>query len=142
MNDIADLNLEFYEESISFSEKDLEKFAEVSGDFNPIHMNEEFAISQGFTTRIVHGALMISRVSGIIATKFPGPGTIIGSIEWKFILPVQINQDLILKFTLARFGPRKGILELRVLNPSGKIVQESKIVLFLIDKITPKSTDG
>jgi 3-hydroxybutyryl-CoA dehydratase len=130
MNDTNDLHLEFYEECISFTEKDLEQFAEVSGDFNPLHMNEEFAISQGFPTRIVHGALMISKVSGIIASQFPGPGTIIGSIEWKFILPVHINQDLILNFTLARFGPRKGTLELRVFNESGAIVQESKIVLF------------
>ena len=130
MKNPSNLNWEFHEETLAFSEIDLENFASVSGDFNPVHLDEEFAIAQGFAGRIVHGALMISKVSGIIATSFPGPGTIIGSIEWKFISPVLVGQNLDVKFALERLNDKKGLLGLKILNDFGDLLQEANIVLF------------
>ena len=125
------MGVELYEDFVSFTEEEVGKFAEISGDFNPLHLDEEFAISQGFKGKIVHGAFMISKVSAIIATKFPGPGTIIGSVEWKFILPILINEKVLVKCTLTKNESRKAVLEVQILNEAGSIVQESKIILFL-----------
>lgn len=130
MNLDNNLQKEFFEEFVSFSSEDVEQFAKVSGDYNPLHLDEEFAIAQGFSNRIVHGALVISRVSGIIASKFPGAGTIIGTIEWKFISPVLINQELKLVFTLSKSQTRKGLLELSVFNDAQSVVQEAKLIIF------------
>lgn len=130
MNFDDDLSIEYYEVAISFSSEDVDKFAMVSGDFNPLHLNEKFAITQGFSNRIVHGALLISKVSGIIASDFPGAGTILGSIEWKFISPVLINQQLKLKFTLSKTGSRKCILELVVVDDTERTLQESRMIIF------------
>jgi acyl dehydratase len=121
---------EFYEEVLSFSSEDVIDFARISGDYNPLHLDEKFALAQGFENRIVHGALVISKVSGIIASKFPGPGTIIGTIDWKFLSPVFINQELKLKFALSQTGTRKGLLELTALDDSRKVIQEARIVIF------------
>lgn len=121
---------EFYEEFVSFSSEDVKQFAKVSGDYNPLHLDEEFAIAQGFSNRIVHGALVISRVSGIVASNFPGAGTIIGAIEWKFVSPVLINQELKLMFTLSKTQTRKGLLELVVLNETKSVVQEGRLIIF------------
>jgi len=126
----TDPDKEYYETFVSFSSKDIEKFAELSGDFNPLHLDEKFAMEQGFSNRIVHGALLISKVSGIIASNFPGAGTIIGSIEWKFISPVLINQELKLIFSLSKTHTRKGILDLVVVDDVGRIIQESRIIIF------------
>lgn len=131
MNQRDSLQKDFYEETISISPRDLEQFAEISGDYNPLHFDEKFAMSQGFANRIVHGALVISKVSGIIASRFPGAGTIIGSIDWKFVLPVLVNQDLKLEFNLIRTNTRKAALELAVLDYDGNLVQEARMIVFL-----------
>ncbi len=121
---------EFYEEIVSFTSEDVEQFAKVSGDYNPLHLDEEFAIAQGFGNRIVHGALLISRVSGIIASNFPGSGTILGTIEWKFVHPVLINQKLNLMFTMSKTQGRKGLLELSVLSDEKIVLQEARLIIF------------
>jgi 3-hydroxybutyryl-CoA dehydratase len=122
---------EYYEAVLSFSIEDVDNFAKVSSDYNPLHMDQEFAKAHGFENRIVHGALVISKVSGIIASKFPGPGTIIGTIEWKFLSPVLIHQELKLKFTLDKSATRKCLLELNVLDDSKNLIQEARMVIFL-----------
>jgi acyl dehydratase len=121
---------EYHESYVTFSSRDVDQFAEISGDFNPIHLDKKFALTQGFSDRIVHGALLISKVSGIIASDFPGAGTIIGSIEWKFISPVLINQELKMMFSLSKTHTRKGIIDLAVLDDVGCVIQESKITIF------------
>lgn len=130
MNLDSNSQKEFYEEIVSFSSEDVEHFAKVSGDYNPLHLDENFAIAHGFSNRIVHGALVISKVSGIIASNFPGAGTIIGTIEWKFVSPVLINQELRLMFTLSKTQTRKGVLELAVLDETERVVQEARIIIF------------
>ena len=56
--------------------EDIKKFADVSGDFNPVHLDEEFAKKTIFKNRIAHGFLTASFISTIIATELPGPGSI------------------------------------------------------------------
>ena len=72
--------------------EDIKKFADVSGDFNPVHLEEEFAKKTIFKGRIAHGFLTASFISTIIATELPGPGSIYLKQSLKFLAPVYINE--------------------------------------------------
>lgn len=78
-----------------FSSKDVELFAEVSQDYNPIHLDEEIAKKSIFKQRVVHGALVSSVFSMIFGTKFPGEGTIYAKEEISYRKPVFLNTDII-----------------------------------------------
>ncbi|MDJ0914550.1 MAG: MaoC family dehydratase [Desulfobacterales bacterium] len=74
--------------SKTISESDIYLFAGISGDFNPAHINEEYAKQTFFKTRIAHGMLTASFISTLIGTKLPGPGTIYMRQELNFLAPV------------------------------------------------------
>jgi 3-hydroxybutyryl-CoA dehydratase len=120
-----------HEESFTISKSEMLEFARISGDYNPIHLDLEYSISQGFRGCIVYGALVISRVSGIIASKFPGPGTVIGSVDWKFIAPIYVNQVLTVKMKLNYSESRKKLLDLEILNELGELAQEAQLAIFV-----------
>ena len=77
--------------------QDIKKFAEVSGDYNPVHLDEEFAKKTIFKRRIAHGFLTASFISTIIATHLPGPGSIYLKQSLKFLAPVYINEKILIK---------------------------------------------
>lgn len=81
----------------SFSAKDVELFSELSGDKNPVHLNEEYASQTIFGTRIVHGALASSVFSTIFASKLPGAGCIYLKSENKFLKPIYLNENILFK---------------------------------------------
>ena len=74
--------------------EDVDMFAAVSGDTNPVHLDEAFAASTAFGGRIAHGLLVASYVSTILGTKLPGPGSIYVSQSLSFCAPVRIG-DLV-----------------------------------------------
>ena len=76
----------------TITEEDIVKFAEVSGDFNPVHMNEEFAQTTIFKGRIVHGMLSVSYISAILAKQIPG--TIYLKQTVMFKKPVRIGDTI------------------------------------------------
>lgn len=71
--------------------RDIETFAEISGDFNAIHLDDEYAQSTQFGGRIAHGMLSASLISAAIATKLPGPGAVYVSQSLSFKAPVRLN---------------------------------------------------
>lgn len=76
------------------TEKDIQTFADVSGDHNPVHLNEEFAKTTIFKERIAHGMLGASFISKAIGVDLPGPGTIYLSQNLKFKAPVKIGDTV------------------------------------------------
>ncbi len=72
----------------SFSQEDVIVFSEVTGDKNPIHLDEEYASKTLFKKRIVHGFLGASVFSKILGTLFPGEGTIYLKQDLKFMAPM------------------------------------------------------
>ncbi len=84
---------DYYEEKISFPKESIIKFAEVSGDFNPIHVSDHYAQLSLFGRPIVHGMLAASVFSKILGTKFPGEGTVYLAQNLKFIAPVYPDTD-------------------------------------------------
>ena len=73
------------------SEQDVIDFARVSGDYNPLHMDEDYAKTTQFKGRIAHGALSASYISAILGTDLPGPGAVFMELNLKFVRPVRIG---------------------------------------------------
>jgi len=78
----------------TITEADLVLFAGVSGDSNPVHMNQDYAEKTPFGGRIVHGMLSASFLSTAIASKLPGPGTIYLKQNLVFRAPVRIGDTV------------------------------------------------
>jgi len=76
------------------SESDMYLYAGVTGDFNPAHINEEYAKKTFFETRIVHGMLTGGFISTVIGNQLPGSGTIYIRQELNFLAPVRIGDTI------------------------------------------------
>lgn len=75
-------------------------FAEVSGDNNPLHLDEAYARRTPFRGRIAHGALIASYLSGVLGNELPGPGAIFVRMDIGFQRPVRIGDTLVAKATI------------------------------------------
>jgi len=69
-------------------------FAEVCGDFNPLHMDEEYAKTTIFGGRIAHGALSASYLSAVLGNQLPGPGAVFLEMNMRFRRPVRIGETV------------------------------------------------
>ncbi len=96
----------------TISEQDISQFAAVSGDDNPIHMDEAFAADSRFKKRIAHGMLSASFISTIVGTKLPGPGCLYVSQALKFRAPVFIGDEVVTTATISDLNPRRGFVTL------------------------------
>ena len=76
------------------TETDIYLYAGITGDFNPAHVNEEYAKNTFFKTRIAHGMLTAGFISAIIANQLPGPGTIYLNQNLSFMAPVHIGDTI------------------------------------------------
>lgn len=78
----------------TFTDADIVMFAGVSGDTNPVHINEEYAKTTMFKGRIAHGMISAALISAVFGTKLPGPGCIYVNQSLKFRAPVRIGDTL------------------------------------------------
>ncbi len=78
----------------TISKQDVDNFAELSGDINPLHVDDKFAQLRGFTGRIAHGALLISYLSELVGVYFPGENCLLQTINIKFLSPAYINDTV------------------------------------------------
>ena len=83
------------------TEADILMFSGVSGDTNPVHLNEEYAGDTMFKGRIAHGMLSASFISAAIGTKLPGPGAIYMKQDLKFLAPVRIGDTAVATVTVS-----------------------------------------
>jgi 3-hydroxybutyryl-CoA dehydratase len=89
------------------SEADIVMFAGVSGDTNPVHLDQTFAEKTPFKTRIAHGMLSAGFISTVIGTKLPGPGAIYMSQTLRFKAPVKIGDTVTATCTITEIIPEK-----------------------------------
>ncbi|MCL2580655.1 MAG: MaoC family dehydratase [Oscillospiraceae bacterium] len=110
----------------TITETDVTLFAGISGDLNPMHVNEQFARGTIFQSRIAHGMLTGSLFTTIIGMYLPGPGSIYLEQELKFLLPVRFQDTLTATCTVKRklVHKKKVILDCKVINQDGVLVLE------------------
>ena len=123
--------------SKTVSESDVYAFAGITGDFYPIHVDEEFAKGTRFGGRIAHGALLvgfISTVMGKMTARVPPPGGVSYRYEVKFVGPVRFGDTVTTELTLGEIqGDRRELhFTARCVNQRGETVLEGRTVLKLI----------
>ena len=107
------------------SEDDVYQFADITGDFNPLHIDKDKAKESIFGSRIVHGMLVASLVSTVIGMNMPGEGTIFMEQNSKFMAPVFIDDMVEVIVTCSEIiNQNKNIVRLnnQVINQDGKLV--------------------
>ena len=115
----------------SFSDEDVRKFAEISGDKNPVHLDDEYAAQTQFKKRLVHGMLATSLISALLGTELPGEGSIYLGQNIKFRVPVFIGDTVTATVTVIKVREDKPIITLETVckNQDDVVVIEGEAVL-------------
>src|SRR5271165_6749021 len=109
---------------------EVDAFARLANDYNPIHMDDAAARAAGFAGRICHGALLISLISGMIAHAFPGAVWMEHNIQFK--RPALVGQTfefvLSLDETIKKPTKTLGIITVEIRNTAGDLIATSRNV--------------
>jgi 3-hydroxybutyryl-CoA dehydratase len=112
--------------------RDLTAFAEVSGDTNPVHLDEDYAKTTPFQGRIAHGMLSAAYISAVLGTRLPGPGAIYLTQTLKFRRPVKIGDAVTAKVSVAALDERRAHATLStVCIVDGRTVVEGEAVVMV-----------
>ncbi|HZS95280.1 MAG TPA: MaoC family dehydratase [Terriglobales bacterium] len=119
--------------SKTFTQDDVELFSRLSGDTNPVHLDEAYAGQMRFGGRIIHGMLVASLISTVLGTELPGAGSIYLGQQLSFRAPAKVGERLIAKVRVTDWDGLKGriVLATEVIKDDGTqlIVGEAKLVL-------------
>jgi acyl dehydratase len=126
----------------TITESDIVNFAGLSGDFNQIHTDAQYAASGNFGERVAHGLLVVSMATGLIVQTGLMEGTVLAfrELDWKFSRPVLIGDtihaelEIVDKKHLPRLGGGNVVSKIKVLNQHGQVVQRGRMVLLLTSK--------
>ena len=119
------------------TEADILMFAGVSGDTNPVHLNQEFAVETQFQGRIAHGMLTASLISTVIGTKLPGPGCIYLSQSLRFLAPVRAGETVTAHVTIREINlERRRVTMDTVCKVGGKDVLSGEALIMVSRKPT------
>jgi len=110
--------------SKTITDDDIQKFADASGDHNPLHLDDEFAKSTRFGRRIAHGMLSASLISAVIANQLPGQGSIYLGQTLKFVAPVFPGDTITARVTVISIRDDKPVMKLETVcsNQHGEVV--------------------
>ena len=115
----------------TISESDIYQFAGITGDYNPVHINSEYAKQSVFKERVAHGILTAGFISAVLGTKLPGTDTIYLSQHLDFKAPVKIGDTITAEVEVLEKKDRKKIIRLRTIvkNQLDVIVVDGEAVV-------------
>lgn len=112
------------------SDSDVRAFADVSGDHNPIHIDEAYAKTTIFGGRIAHGMHTAGIISAALGSVFPGPGWVYIEQNLKFKAPVPVGSDVTATVVATKLIPEKGFVEFSTTcRVNGKVVLDGSATL-------------
>jgi acyl dehydratase len=114
--------------SITLTEEHVRKYAEITGDYNPLHFDEAFAAKTKFERLVVQGGLTTGILNALVATDMPGPGTVFMSQNWKFTAPVYIGDMITGEAEVLSVHASKPVtqLKIKVTRQTGETVLEGE----------------
>ncbi len=117
----------------TIADEDVRAFAELTGDRNPVHLDEEYAAQTRFGRRIAHGMLGASLISAVLANELPGRGTVYLSQTLKFTAPVFLGDIVTARVTVKSVREDKPVVTLETVctNERGERVVEGEAVVLL-----------
>jgi len=98
----------------SVSDEDMARFAALSGDFNPLHIDDAFARSKQFEGRVVYGALIVAKVSRLIGMELPGRDSVWASISFQWNRPLYVGQTATLEGVITALSEATRLMELKL----------------------------
>jgi 3-hydroxybutyryl-CoA dehydratase len=108
----------------------VQAFAEITGDTNPVHLDETFAARTNFGGRVAHGMLAAAYISAVVGTRLPGPGSVYLTQSLRFRRPVRIGDEVTAKATVKALDERNGRVTLAtVCSVRGKAVMDGEAVV-------------
>lgn len=118
----------------TITEDDIQTFGDLSGDYNPLHFNDEWAKTTIFGGRIAHGLLTASFISTTIGMHLPGPGTIYMSQSMRFLGPVRIGDTITAQVEVIKLNDEKERVTLKTIctNQDGKVVLDGEALVTLM----------
>src|SRR5215831_2954027 len=107
--------------SKQFTENDVAQFATLTGDFNPMHMEQEYAASTHLGRRVVHGMLVASYVSTLVGMRLPGAGSLWVQQSYRWRKPVFLGDTVEFTLTVKQKSPglRSVAVEVKAVNQDG-----------------------
>jgi 3-hydroxybutyryl-CoA dehydratase len=115
----------------TITEADIVQYAGITGDFNPIHIDAEYAKQSMFKERVAHGMLVSGLISAVLGTRLPGPNSIYLAQDLKFTAPVKIGDTVTALVTVTEKRDDKRIITLKttVSNQRGEVVVDGRAVV-------------
>ena len=115
---------------------DIDAFAQVTGDHNPVHVDEAFAQQTRFGRRIAHGMLTASLISSVLANKLPGEGSVYLGQTLQFVAPVFPGDEVTARVTVKEVRDDKPIVKLETIcvNQRGETVIRGEASVLLPNK--------
>ncbi len=114
--------------TLTVTQSHVERFAEISGDRNPLHFDEEFAAKTKFGRLVAQGGLTTGLLHALVAMDMPGSGTVFLSQNWKFTAPVFIGDTIVATAEVLSVHESKPVshLAMRVEREDGELVLEGE----------------
>ena len=127
------------ERSLTLTAAHVKTFAELTGDYNPLHFDEAFAAGTKFGRLVVQGGLTTGLLHALVAMDMPGPGTVFLSQNWKFTAPVYIDDTITASAEVLSVHPTKPVtqLRIRVTRQTGEVVLEGEAWCYTFEPRTP-----
>src|SRR6266404_8040344 len=118
----------------TITDADIRAFAELSGDRNPIHLDDEYAATTRFGRRIAHGMLAASLISTVLGTELPGIGTVYLSQNSQFVAPVYPGDTVTARVTVRKIRNDKPIVTLDTIceNQRGEMLIKGEAVVLAL----------
>ena len=115
--------------SVTITEEMMDSFLNLSGDENPLHVDKEFALSQGYSDRVVYGLLTTSFISKLIGVLLPGRYCLLQGIELKYSKPVYVGDILIVRGVVDELheSVQRMTLKVEIINQDEKKVVKGKV---------------
>jgi 3-hydroxybutyryl-CoA dehydratase len=115
------------------TQADIEAYARLTGDDNPIHLDEEFAAGSRFGGRIAHGMLTAGLISAVLGTRLPGPGGVYISQTLRFLRPVRPGDTITAVAEVTAYDPgrRRLTLATTCINQQGERVLEGEATILV-----------
>jgi acyl dehydratase len=118
--------------AFSVSSQQMRQFAELSGDFNPLHTEDAFARQKGYEGSVVYGALLIAKVSQLIGMQLPGRDSVWASLSMDFRRPLYVGQEAEIEGVVTSVHATTRMIELGlVLRANGKVLAKGKAEVVL-----------
>lgn len=116
------------ERSLTLTAQHVKTFAELTGDYNPLHFDEGFVSKTKFGRLVVQGGLTTGLLHALVAMDMPGPGTVFLSQNWKFTAPVYIDDTITASAEVLGVHATKPVTQLgiRVTRQTGEVVLEGE----------------